>query len=199
MLGTNRMDARPPFFTGSGGMLNRQCTQDFKIRPIEKKIGELIGHLPRSRWPVAPAVTQWIGISVDEEQRCRPSRNTWAVHRWPLIELQMTRADCIVWLTSHGFPVPPKSACTFCPYHDNAMWSEMKSRDPESFADAVRVDEAIRPGMPGPKRPVGESWFLHRQRIPLAKVDFRSAEQAGQSRLFDEQGFAVECEGMCGV
>lgn len=202
MNGSNRMDARPPFFTGSGGTLNRQCTQDFKILPIQKKLGELIGHKPRARWPTSPVVTQWIGISFDEVQRCKVSRNKWSAHRWPLIEMQMTRAHCLAWLTSHGYPVPAKSACTFCPYHDDLLWRDMKLNDPESFADAVVVDEAIRQGMPGPKRPKGERWFLHRQCIPLVQIDFRTAEDAGQERLFDhddEKGFAVECEGMCGV
>lgn len=44
-----------------------------------------------------------------------------------------------------------------------------------------------------------QPWFLHRTQIPLIQVDFRNAEEAGQERLFDEKGFAVECEGMCGV
>lgn len=199
MHGTNRMDARPPFFTKSGGMLRRQCTQDYKILPIEKKLGELIGHRPRARWPKTPVVTQWIGISLDEIQRCKPARRPWSVHRWPLIEMQMTRLHCVAWLSRNGYPTPPKSACTFCPYHDDVLWREMKINDPESFADAVAVDEAIRPGVPGPKRPKGEQWFVHRDCIPLVRVDFRSAEDAGQSRLFDEKGFPVECEGMCGL
>jgi hypothetical protein len=79
------------------------------------------------------------------------------------------------------------------------MWRDMQANDPVSFADAMVIDEAIRPGMPGPRRPVGEQWFLHRSLIPLVKVDFRTAEEAGQDRLFDEKGFAAECEGMCGV
>ena len=199
MKGTNRMDARPPFFTLSGGMLNRQCTQDFKILPIQKKVGELIGHEPRTRWPTETVVTQWIGISVDEVQRARVSRNTWSVHRWPLIENGLSRDGCLSWLKARLYPIPPKSACTFCPYHDDLMWRNMKINDPESFADAVAVDEAIRPGMAGPRRPKGDLWFLHRQRIPLAQVDFRTAEDIGQNSLFDEQGFAVECDGMCGV
>lgn len=199
MNGTNRMDARPPFFTASGGMLNRQCTQDFKILPIQKKVGELIGHKPRSRWPKEPVVQQWIGISLDEVQRAKPSRNAWYSHRWPLLEKQMTRSDCIKWLERRAIPIPPKSACTFCPYHDNRMWREMKLHDSESFADAVKVDEAIRPGMAGPRRPEADQWFLHRSAIPLVQVDFRNAEDAGQIAMFDEKGFAVECEGMCGV
>lgn len=199
MNGTNRIDARPPFFTAGGGMLRRQCTQDFKILPIQRKLGELIGHKPRSRWPTAPVVTQWIGISADEEQRARPSRNKWSDHRWPLLEKEMTRLHCIEWLKAHTGRTAPKSACTFCPYHDDAMWRDMKVNDPPSFKDACVIDIAIRPGMPGPKRPTGEGWFLHDSLIPLAQVDFRTAEEAGQSRLFDEHGFAVECEGMCGL
>jgi hypothetical protein len=199
MNGANRMDARPPFFTKSGGMLNRQCTQDFKIRPIQRECRRLIGLVPRQRWPLRVVIEQWIGISLDEEQRCRASRILAINHRWPLIELRMTRADCLQWMRGRGFPMPAKSACTFCPYHDDVMWRDMKLNDPESFADAIAVDEAIRPGMPGPKRPVGDQWFLHRKRIPLSQVDLRIPADAGQQRMFDEHGFAVECEGMCGV
>ena len=199
MTGSNRMDARPPFFTSGGGMLNRQCTHDFKIRPIERKISELVGRAPRARWSKTPVVEQWIGISLDEAQRARPSRTAWSTHRWPLIERRMTRGECVAWLVSKGFPIPPKSACTFCPYHNDAMWRQLKLHDPESFAEAVAVDRAIRPGIAGPKRPTREGWYLHRSLQPLEMVDFRSAEDAGQASLFDEQGFAVECEGMCGV
>lgn len=70
----------------------------------------------------------------------------------------------------------------------------MKADDPEAFADACAVDEAIRPGVPSPKRPKGEAWFVHRDRIPLAEVDFSTAEDRGQINMFND-----ECEGMCGV
>lgn len=199
MQGDNRMDARPPFFVGNGGMLRRQCTQDFKILPIQRKVGELIGHKPRARWPTDIVVTQWIGISADEEQRAKDSRHKWCRHRWPLLELRMTRSDCLAWLTRNGYPQPPKSACTFCPYHDDLLWRDMKANDPESFAEAVLIDEIIRPGMPGPRRPKGGNWFVHRDLKPLSEIDFRTAEDAGQQRLFDEKGFAVECTGMCGI
>ena len=69
MSGKNRMDARPPFFTNTGGMLHRQCTQDFKILPIERKVRELIGLQKGQRGPKEPVVEQWIGISSDEAIR----------------------------------------------------------------------------------------------------------------------------------
>jgi hypothetical protein len=223
MGGTNRMDARPPFFTSrkvpagtrhpvyaddgevegwrvsvrdevKEGMLNRQCTQDFKIIPIERKIRELLGLHKGQRGPKEPIVEQWIGISGDEAIRMKPSRLSYVKHRWPLIEASMTRAACLRWNQERQYPRPPKSACTFCPYHDDRQWRELRDNDPEAFADAVAIDAAIRPGMPGPKRPPGDSWWIHRSRKPLAEVDLRTDAEAGQPDLFGN-----ECEGMCGV
>jgi hypothetical protein len=194
MRGAGRMDGRPPFYTLSGGMIRRQCTVDFKIDPIRRKVRELLGLKRAQRGPAHIAAVQWIGISTDEAQRMKPSQHGYIEHRWPLIEAGMRRADCLSWMAEHGYPRPSKSACTFCPYHDDAMWADMKANDPESWADAVAVDEAIRAGMPGPKRPHGDGWYLHRSRIPLAEVDLRTAEDAGQIDMFGN-----ECEGMCGV
>lgn len=194
MGGDRRMDSRPPFFTKSGGMLNRQCTQDFKILPIQRKVRELAGIMPRSRGPKEVVVEQWIGISTDEASRMKPSRFRWLTHRFPLVEIGQSRMGCLRWCEANGYPRPPKSACTFCPYHSDAQWRAMKRDDPESFSDAVVIDEVIRPGMPGPKRPKGEAWFLHSLRAPLADVDFSTPEDRGQLNMFNN-----ECEGMCGV
>ncbi len=189
-----RMDARPPFFTGGGGQLRRQCTGDFKIAPIHKKVRELLGLQPRQRGPKEPIVEQWIGISLDEVFRMKPSRVRWIRHRWPLIERRMTRSDCLRWSELRQLPKPPKSACTFCPYRSAAEWRAMRDNDPPAFSDACEVDRIIRPGMPGPNRPRGEAWFVHRSLTPLDEVDFSTAEDRGQGNLF-----LNECEGMCGV
>lgn len=195
VAGTNRLDGRPPFFTRSGGMLRRQCTQDFKLIPIIRKVRELIGLKPRQRGPKTPAVEQWIGISKDEFLRVKPSRLTYITHRWPLIEAGMTRTACERWCVERQYPIPPKSACTFCPYTNNARWRDMKINDPTSFADAVAIDAAIRSGIPGQRK--NEQWFVHRSAMPLDEVDFANAEDRGQFNMFNM--FNDECEGMCGV
>jgi len=184
--GANRIEARPPFFTSGGGMLRRQCTQDFKIAPIRKHVRELIGLKPGQRGPKEIAVIQWIGISTDEASRMKPSRDSYIKMRWPLIELGMSRTDCLNWMAKHGYPKPAKSACTFCPYHDNAMWRDMRDNDPESWADAVAIDATIRKGD-------SQRWYLHRDLKPLDEVDLRTKEQAGQQSMFND-----ECSGMCG-
>lgn len=195
--GEQRMDARPPFFVSTGGMLNRQCTQDFKLLPIHKKLRELAGLKPRQRAPKTPVITMWIGISLDEVGRMKPSRLSFVEHAWPLIDRRMSRHDCLRWLKANGHPTPPKSACTFCPYHDNRLWRTMRDTDPAAWAEAVAVDAAIRNGVKNREngKPLATSkWYVHRSMVPLDQVDLTTDQERGQGDLFGN-----ECEGMCGV
>lgn len=171
------------------GMIRRQCTGDYKIDPIRRKVREL-ADLTRRRSPADPVVEQWIGISMDEAIRMKPSFERWRVNRWPLIELCMTRRDCLAWLSQHDYPVPPKSACIGCPYHSDAVWRDMRASDPRSWADAVEVDRLIRSGL----RSIRGEVFLHRSAVPLDEVDLSTDADHGQLDLF-----ANDCEGMCGL
>lgn len=171
------------------GMIRRQCTKDYKIVPIRRKVRELVG-LTRRRSPRVPVVEQWIGISLDEAIRIKPSFESWRINRWPLIERRMTRRDCMAWLERHDYPIPPKSSCIGCPFHSDALWRRMRDRDPAAWADAVLIDRAIRTGLRGIRGEV----YLHRSAVPLDEADLTTLEDLGQLDLF-----ANECEGMCGV
>jgi hypothetical protein len=187
--------AGAPFFTESesargGGKLRRQCTREFKIMPITKKLRELIGVCYRQRGGKDVRIVQWIGISLDEAIfRMKPSRTKYIEHIWPLVERRMTRWDCLLWMERNGYPEPPRSACTFCPYHSDSEWRRLKA-DPRSWKQIVAVDTAIRKGVRGTK----ERLYLHPSMKPITEVDFATEEQRGQTNLFDNQ-----CEGMCGV
>lgn len=184
----------PVFCYGKDGkpaLLTRQCTQDYKIAPIRRKIRELLGVGYGERVPSGVQVVQWIGISTDEAARMKPSRDKWAVHRWPLIEAGMSRRDCGNWLTRNGYPLPPKSACIICPFHSDRMWRDMRDSDPESWQIAVEFDRAIRNGFKGSTAPL----FLHRSMVPLDEVIFAADTQL----VLLPNGFINECEGMCGV
>jgi len=196
--GHNGNYGRPPFFVrnrrnGRKGMLRRQCTQDYKIDPIHRKVRDLLGLKPRQRWPKVVSVEQWIGISSDEAQRMKNARVATIQNRWPLIEKRMSRQHCLQWLASHDYPMPPKSACTFCPYRKNALWRHLKDTDPAGWNDACAVDRAIRTD--GYRHIVGEA-FLHPTLKPLDEVDLSTDEERGQGNFW---GFDQECEGMCGV
>ncbi|NTB87785.1 hypothetical protein [Agrobacterium tumefaciens] len=175
--------------TVSIGMIRRQCTGDFKIVPIRRKVRELAG-LTRRRSPKVSIVEQWLGISLDEVVRMKPSREAWQVNRWPLIERRMTRYDCLRWLDRHDYPRPPKSACLGCPFHSNSAWRAIRDQDPSAWADVVEVDRAIRTGLRGIRGEV----YLHRSCVPLENADLSTAADHGQLDLWPN-----ECEGMCGL
>ncbi len=183
-----------PLFTETGGMGRRQCTAEYKIDPIRKKLRELLGLKYRQRAPKEIAVRQWLGISTDEAVRMKSSRDAWIENVWPLIDADMSRQDCLRWFEA-AFPgrVLAKSACIACPFHNDALWRDMKLHDPRSFAEAVAFDHAIRRGS-GSLGKMREKQFVHRSRKPLDEVDFRNLEDMGQLNMFNH-----ECEGMCGV
>jgi hypothetical protein len=184
--------AAVPFFVEGHGLGMRQCTREHKVEPIERKIRELLGLQPRQRGPKTPVVEQWIGISSDEKQRMKHNRTRFIKHRWPLIEKRMSRRDCLRWMEERQYPMPTKSACIACPYHDNALWRDMRDNDPESWSEAVAIDTAIRAN--GPLKGMRRLQYVHRSLKPLSEAPIDEPDTGGQGDLFQN-----ECEGMCGV
>ena len=189
-IDTKSRVSNPPLFTKpdnpseSEGLLTRDCTKDFKVSVIQREVRKLMNETGASK------VIQWIGISLDESQRMKPSRVQYSVHRWPLIELRMTRHDCFQWMKANGYPEPPRSACVYCPHHSNAEWRRIRDEEPESWRQAVEFDARIRRGI----HKVKADCFVHRQCVPLDQVDLRDDADKGQGLLWGN-----ECEGMCGV
>lgn len=166
--------ASVPYFVrnpdGTEGMGRRQCTSEYKLAPINRKVRELLGAAPPDfrRVPKGRIAEQWIGFSIDEIHRVsdRPGVR-YLRPRYPLLELGMSRKDCQRWLTSHGWGATAKSACIGCPYHGNAQWRDLRDNHPDEWADAVAFDAAIRKG--GSRgMPLDGQAFLHRSRVPLS-------------------------------
>jgi hypothetical protein len=175
-----------PVFTvgenGKKGMGMRQCTRTFKIDPIRRKLRELAN---------GEKVIQWIGISSDEVIRMKPSRDKWCENIWPLVDLGMTRKACLQWMKESGYPTPPRSACTYCPYHNDTEWLRLKTEEPEEFEAAVFFEKRLQKSYEESTALHSTPW-LHSSRKPLSEVEFRPKEK-------ELSLFGNECEGMCGV
>jgi len=189
-LRAGREEARIPCFVGEGGLSGRQCTRNFKIRVIRRKARQLLGVGPRGGVPPG-AIEQWIGISVDEAIRKKPNDVAFIVNRHPLIEKWMSRDDCEKWLSNHGYPVPPKSACKYCPFQGNVGWRRQR-KNPTDWAEIIALDNWLREP-PQVIRFHGHL-YLHKSLKPLAEADIEEPEMP----LF-AGSFGDECEGMCGV
>ncbi|MDR3389940.1 MAG: hypothetical protein P4L92_23125 [Rudaea sp.] len=188
-------NGRPPFFVknpdGSRGILKRQCTGDYKIDVIRKKVRELLGVSKGARVPAGKRAQMVIGISRDEAGRMKVSPDKWSENTYPLVEMRFTRWDCLQWLKRNSFPIPTKSACVFCPFRRVAEWRNMRDRAPADFQRAIQIDRAIRSlayqGL------VGEC-YVSDAMVPLEEMDLSTAAELGQANLWDD-----ECDGVCGL
>lgn len=146
-------DLLVPAFTKTG-KLPTFCSNEWKQRVIMRWL----------RAQDVEACDVWIGFSVDESGRAKPSGVEWFTRRFPLLELGMTRADCKVIIDELGWPMPYKSACWMCPNMNDAEWAEMKEAYPNDFKRAIALEDEIREW--------DDEVWLHRSGVPLAEVEF---------------------------
>lgn len=172
-----------PAFTdnpeGTTGQLRRQCTSEWKIVPLRRWL-----QANRNGQPVE----QWLGISLDEVQRMKPSNVKYITNRYPLIERKMSRWDCKLYLERNGIEIPPRSACVFCPFHSRSEWRDIRDNAPEDWKKAVEIDHTIRKARPP------YDLFVNVQRKPLEECDLDNEIDKGQLSLWEN-----ECDGICGV
>jgi hypothetical protein len=126
-----------PVRLNGGGFGWRKCTDRFKIQVVAK-------------WTKAHGATREnpatcaIGYSVDEISRANTQeRVPWQLTEYPLIDLAISRAECHRIIAEAGLPDPPKSACTFCPFHNREDWRRQARNQPETFADSVAMEQML--------------------------------------------------------
>jgi hypothetical protein len=169
-----------PFYT-ENGLGARQCTYQYKLRPLYRKVRELLdGKTPKG------GCEMWVGISTDEMTRMKDARVQYIKNRFPLFEMRMSRNDCLKWLERHGYPIPPRSACLGCPFKRDSEWRHTRDGNPQEWLETIEADKQIRLAS-------GKPQFMHRSLKPLDEVDLSTAEDHGQLN------FLSECEGMCGI
>jgi hypothetical protein len=189
--GHNYVKCFIPSFLSAGGLLGRKCTTDFKVVPVRRAMRKLAGIHGKSVQDLR--VVQWLGISLDEIQRMKTSVEPWMQFRHPLIEdKRMLREDCLKWMNAQGYPEPPRSACTYCPFHSNEEWRRVKASD--DWESVVQFERDLQAAMKNQtnKRAAKGTPYLHRSCQPIDEVDFGMADP--QMDMFNN-----ECAGMCGV
>lgn len=122
-----------PVRMSNGAPGNRNCTVEFKIKPIAKWIKRN-----------APGCILGKGISTDEPHRATPSRESDGyTSAYPLIELGISRSDCLRIVREIGLPQPPKSSCWFCPYKTTDQWITMRRQKPELFTATAELERML--------------------------------------------------------
>ena len=176
-----------PLFSKNGGMMPRQCTNDYKINVVNRQIRKI----------TKDKVQLFIGISLDEMQRVFKPNRKYLEYHYPFCNLivnynrfeignyeKMTRGQIIKWFIKNKFKIPVKSSCVFCPFHNNNTWRELKKNNPKDWDLACKIDERVRskPGMQN-------EFYLHRSCQPLSKAYLQE----------DQTELNFDCYGFCDV
>ena len=145
--------------TGAPG--TRSCTADFKIRVVARWQRE------HGATAADPAVTA-LGITLDEIHRARSDSGI--AHQrlaYPLLDLGLRRADCPGIIQDAGLPMPPRSACWFCPLKRPTEWARLQREEPALFARACDLEAQLIER----RRALGrDPVYLTRFGRPLAEV-----------------------------
>lgn len=120
----------------NGAPGRRSCTVDFKIRRTDRWL--------RQQGAKQRGAVLGMGISLDEFQRMKPNMDprtmAWKTLDYPLIDLRLDRAACLEMIRKAGLPIPPKSACWFCPFHTLKVWQEMRQQESAQFWKAAELE-----------------------------------------------------------
>ena len=129
----------------------RSCTLNFKVMPVRREIRKIVGN---GKGKVL--AESWLGITTDESKREIKSDVKWIQNKFPLLELDMARKDCLDLIAEKGWNVE-KSGCWLCPYQGKKGFQKLKIQHPDLFELAVEMELAMRA-----RRPERKQGFLSR-------------------------------------
>lgn len=109
----------------------------------------------RAEWAAGRKITKVIGYDADEQRRVlKAFQNPWEnerfAPRYPLVEAGWDRDECERQIVQAGLPLPPKSACTFCPNNSLQEWEQLRREEPEAFARAVAMSRKAEATLSSP-------------------------------------------------
>lgn len=119
----------------------------------------------------------------------------WLVNSWPLIDKRITRQGCENIITMHGWKVPPKSGCFFCPLQPLAQWYWTWKNEPEQYAAAMRLEKNCKIYPVFTLVDGGLEALAERFKREDAERAKKEAVYGRQVVLFSEK--ELECSGYC--
>lgn len=143
-LHTRKKTIPIPIWIEGSGPGTRTCTEEWKIDVVDRWIKK----------QVPEKAIVGLGISTNEYQRARDTdwhddyRGTpfgfSKKREYPLLDLRLSRMDCINVIAEAGLPTPPRSACWFCPFTSRGVWIERKRTEPELFEKAIALEDMFQ-------------------------------------------------------
>lgn len=131
---------------------HRMCSEKFKLIPIQRFYKQFRPCL----------INAIIGISADESQRVKDSGLKGVTNQYPLVTRNLTRRDCEAAIIKIGAPLPPKSACYYCPFQHLVRWKRTKTNHPDLIQKVIALESRAS------ARKAGQAILGHNK--PIARV-----------------------------
>lgn len=123
----------------------KSCSERWKIRPQNKFLSTWAPAL--EVWARSEKVTKLVGFDAGEPQRAKDFNDDKYLVRYPLIEWDMDRDDCVAAIQRAGVPLPGKSACFFCPSTKKAEVVALRRDYPELYERAIAMETRAMPNV----------------------------------------------------
>lgn len=156
----------------------KACSIKYKRDPQDKYCNN---HQPcKDAWAIGGKVVKLIWYDMDEPHRARIPEDEKYTYRYPLIEWNWGREECIEAIARAGVTQPGKSACFFCPSSKKKEIYELRRVYPDLAKRAVAMEKnAELTSVKG----LGRSF---------AWGDLYAADDA-QDKLFPESPIEIDC------
>lgn len=105
----------------------RWCTQHFKVDPLRKYL--------------KTPCFNCLGFAMEEAHRAHMKCRDGEELRYPLLEYELSRDDCIAYIKKHGLPVPVKSGCWFCPFMRIQDFKRLRIEHPDLYCKAKALED----------------------------------------------------------
>lgn len=117
----------------------KACSDKHKRRPQDR----FVNNWPPAQgtWLAGDVVVKLIGFDADEPHRAKIANDAKYAYRYPLIEWDWGREECVEAIARAGLPQPGKSACFFCPSSKKAEILGLAVRYPALLERAVRMEK----------------------------------------------------------
>lgn len=98
----------------------------------------------REAWDAGLKVTKLIGYDVDEPHRAAIPEDEKYHYRYPLLEWDWGREECVAAIAAAGLPQPGKSSCFFCPSMTKPEILQLRREHPELLVRALNIEATAK-------------------------------------------------------
>lgn len=151
---------RAPYDTLEGNCLSNEtlpslafgfksCSIKFKREPQEKYVKKL--DWVQELWADGGRILNAIGYDARETHRSAAKGNEQWEYTYPLRVWGWDREECKRQIAAAGLPVPPKSACFFCPATKKPELVQLAADHPDLIDRAIAIEQNARDGKHGLK------------------------------------------------